>query len=376
MTERWVRLAIVVLLAVYALQAAAGMRQKSMVTDEMVTFLPGYVELTKGDFRLTYEHPPLSKYIAALPLLFLKPDLPLDHPAWKKADSPALGIYFIYHNRVDADRMIFWGRMGIVACGCLLGFLVYLWASRLFGAISGLMALFLYCFSPNVLAHAGLATSDMTTACFIFLTVFSFWCFCRYPNWPRVLTVAVCLALAQLKPCRSAVPISGRSAHRHVRLLNCRDLGGICLRDGVVFVDRRRNAAGDCAAFSPASPRYAMPGPEFHPGPPVPTEARRRGTSGVPHGPLFRHRLVVLFPHSLPYKDAYPDPHPRGPRAPVVWAGANGSGERMLYHGSPRPLFRRLYARKNQHRSPLHTAGLPFPLRLHIETGGATRWEP
>jgi hypothetical protein len=192
------RLSIVVLLAVYALQAVASMRQKSMVTDESVTFFPGYVELTRADFRFTYEHPPLSKYIAAFPLLFLKPDVPLDNPKWKDANTLTLGLQFLYHNRVDADRMIFWGRMGIVACGCLLGFLVYLWASRLFGAISGLMALFLYCFSPNILAHAGLATSDMTAACFTYLSVFSFWRFCRYPNWPRVLAAAVCLALAQL----------------------------------------------------------------------------------------------------------------------------------------------------------------------------------
>ncbi|MCX6339512.1 MAG: glycosyltransferase family 39 protein [Candidatus Aureabacteria bacterium] len=198
MTERSTRLLICLLLALCALQAVASMRQQSMVTDEIVTFLPGYAELTTGNFRLTYEHPPLSKYIAAIPLLFLKPDLPLDHPAWREANSPALGLHFLYHNRVDAERIIFWGRMGIVACGCLLGFLVYLWASLLFGKLSGVMALFLYCFCPNILAHAGVATSDMAAACFIFLAVFSLWCFCRRPNWPGLLLVATCLALAQL----------------------------------------------------------------------------------------------------------------------------------------------------------------------------------
>ena len=169
-----------------------------MVTDEIVTFLPGYASLTTGDFRLTYEHPPLSKYIAAVPLLFLKPDLPLDHPAWREANSPVLGLHFLYHNRVDAERIIFWGRMGIVACACLLGIFVYQWASRLFGKVSGLMALFLFCFCPNMLAHAGIATSDMAAACFIFIAVCSLWCFCRRPNRPRLLLVAACLALAQL----------------------------------------------------------------------------------------------------------------------------------------------------------------------------------
>jgi len=169
-----------------------------MVTDEMVTFLPGYAYLATGDFRLTFEHPPLSKYIAAFPLLFLNPDLPLDHPAWREANAPALGLHFLYHNRVDAERILFFGRMGNIACGCLLGIFVYLWASRLFGKAGGLMALILYCFCPNILAHAGIATSDMTAACFIFLAIFSLWCFCRSPNWPKLLPVAASLALAQL----------------------------------------------------------------------------------------------------------------------------------------------------------------------------------
>lgn len=187
-----------ILLAAFLSLTVAATRQKSMVTDEMVTFLPGYAYLRTGDFRLTFEHPPLSKYIAAVPLLFLNPDLPLDHPAWREANAPVLGSYFIYHNRVDAGRIIFWGRMGIVACGFLLGILVYLWAARLFGGPAGLMALFLFCFSPDMLAHAGLATSDMAAACFIFLAVFSLWRFCRCPGRRRLLTVAACLALAQL----------------------------------------------------------------------------------------------------------------------------------------------------------------------------------
>lgn len=169
-----------------------------MVTDEMVAFLPGYSYLKTGDFRLTFEHPPLSKYIAAIPLLFLNPDLPLDHPAWREANSPALGLYFLYHNRVDADRMIFYGRMPIVLCALLLGVLVSHWAFTLFGARAGLCALFLCCFSPIILAGATVATPDMVTACSITVAVFCFWRFCLSPGWRWLILSTMSFACAQL----------------------------------------------------------------------------------------------------------------------------------------------------------------------------------
>jgi len=187
-----------VLLALFALLAVTVMRQKSMVTDEMVTFLPGYSYLRTGDFRLTFEHPPLSKYIAAIPLLFLNPDLPLDHPAWREANSPALGLYFLYHNRVDAGRILFFGRIGSVACACILGLFVYLWALRLFGTHSGLMALFLYCVSPTIVANAAIATVDMTVTCFISVAVFCYWRFCQSPGLRWLILSTASFACAQL----------------------------------------------------------------------------------------------------------------------------------------------------------------------------------
>lgn len=196
--EKRKALFVCILLALFAMQAVASLSRKSMVTDEMVSFCPGYSYFKTGDFRLTYEHPPLSKYISAVPLLVLEPDLPLDHPAWRDANSPAFGLHFLYRNSVDAERIIFYSRMGIVLCGLLLGLFVYLWASRLFGTTGGLLALFLYCFSPNILAHTRLSTPDMTAACFIFIAFFCLWRFCIAPGLLNLSLATLTFALAQL----------------------------------------------------------------------------------------------------------------------------------------------------------------------------------
>jgi 4-amino-4-deoxy-L-arabinose transferase-like glycosyltransferase len=45
----------------------------------------------------------------------------------------------------------------------LIGY-VFAWATRLYGATAGLAAVAVVTSSPNVLAHAGLATSDMAAA--------------------------------------------------------------------------------------------------------------------------------------------------------------------------------------------------------------------
>ena len=56
------------------------------------------------------------------------------------------------------------GRMGnLVFAPFLIGY-VFAWAARLYGATAGLAAVAVVTSSPNVLAHAGLATSDMAAA--------------------------------------------------------------------------------------------------------------------------------------------------------------------------------------------------------------------
>src|SRR6185369_2112103 len=74
-----------------------------------------------------------------------------------------------------ADRLLFWSRGAMVLIGALGLLLTFLWARDLFGPAAGLFAAGMYAFSPNLLAHTMLVTTDVPVAVFTILTLYLFW---------------------------------------------------------------------------------------------------------------------------------------------------------------------------------------------------------
>ena len=161
------------LLVAFWLQMVLALPKLSATQDEVVHLPAGYTYWATRDFRLNPEHPPLAKLIAALPLLALKPKLDLTWPEWKAAQQYTFGYGFLYTN--DADRLLFWGRIPMTLLATLGALIVFLWARDLFGKASGLFALGLVAFSPNLLAHGMLVTTDVPVAVFMTLALYLFW---------------------------------------------------------------------------------------------------------------------------------------------------------------------------------------------------------
>src|SRR6266446_2414302 len=88
------------LLAALLAMQVVSMRKECQTYDEATHLAAGYSYLTTGDYRLNPEHPPLSKLLAALPLLFLKPHLPVEDASWRNGDTLYFGAIFLYLNRV------------------------------------------------------------------------------------------------------------------------------------------------------------------------------------------------------------------------------------------------------------------------------------
>src|SRR5258708_1905720 len=147
----------------------ASMRQESQIYDEATHLAAGYSYLTTGDYRLNPEHPPLSKMLAAVPLLFLKPHLPVEDASWKNGDALYLGAIFLYLNRVDAETMLFSARGVTILFAVGLGLLIAVWTRRHFGASAALLAVFLYALDPNITAHGHYVTNDLLIAACVFL---------------------------------------------------------------------------------------------------------------------------------------------------------------------------------------------------------------
>lgn len=146
-----------------------SIRQETQTWDEAFDLAAGYSYWKTGDFRINREHPPLGKFINALPLLILKPDLPLDDPSWEKTDNVAFGERFLYHNRVPADTLLFWARLMTILLTLALGGALAWWTRKRFGAGVALFALLLFIFDPNLIAHGRYITSDMVVTVFSFL---------------------------------------------------------------------------------------------------------------------------------------------------------------------------------------------------------------
>ena len=186
---------VFLLLAIFFISATASMAQKGATFDEGVHLTAGYTYWKTGDFRLNEEHPPLTKLMAAIPLLFIDPELPPDSPHWEEDSQWEFAKEFLYSGKNNPDQLLFWGRFPFVLLGLLLGFYVFKWAKELYGTKAGLFALLLYTFSPNILAHTRLIHTDVGISAGLFITTYYFWKYLQKKTWNTLIIVGICLGV-------------------------------------------------------------------------------------------------------------------------------------------------------------------------------------
>ncbi len=101
-------------------------------------------------------------------------------------------------------RRLFLARLPSLLLGVLLGWLVWSWARALFGIRGGALALLLYTFCPNVLAHSHLVTTDISTALAMFAATYAFWRYLDRPGPGRLVVAVAAFGLAQLTKTTAA----------------------------------------------------------------------------------------------------------------------------------------------------------------------------
>lgn len=198
MNNKWINWLAVFLLVLMLVLEITSASTKSQTNDEAVHLMAGYSYLTEHDYRLNTEHPPLTKYLAAIPLLFLQPELDTGHPAWQTTNQWKMAPDFLYNNTVSADTLLFWGRLPTMLLSLLLGWLIFVWARKLFGARAGLLALIFYVFSPNILAHSRLITSDLAITFFWLLTFFILQRYLEKPTSKNLILLSITTGLTLL----------------------------------------------------------------------------------------------------------------------------------------------------------------------------------
>lgn len=167
---------VALILGAMFFMALASMKNDSLTFDEVAHLPAGYSYLTQKEYRLNPEHPPLIKDIAALPLLFQKINFPSYLKSWQEDANGQwdFGNKFLYHSGNNPDKIIFWARFPMILIMLFLGWFIYKWTKEILGRKTAFLALFLYSFSPTILAHGRFVTFDVAAAAGFFIATYYF----------------------------------------------------------------------------------------------------------------------------------------------------------------------------------------------------------
>lgn len=192
-------LLVAVALALYWVMAVSVSPRMGVTGDEVVHLTGGYSYWTLNDYRLHPENGNLAQRLAALPLLGMDLAFPsLDEPAWIASKVNVVGEKFFFGLGNDVERMLLFSRMMIALTGAFVVWLTWRWARGLFGAKAGWLALVLAVFCPALLAHGGLATSDMVMTACTLGALSAVWLLLHRATWSRLALAALACGLAFL----------------------------------------------------------------------------------------------------------------------------------------------------------------------------------
>jgi putative flippase GtrA len=175
-----------------------SMRGDSGIVDEIAHIPAGYSYDKELDFRLNPEHPPLAKAIAAAPLLFIKINNSFSDWSWNGLNQWENGWNLLYEQGNNADQILFWSRFPIVVLFALIMIYFYKWATELYGPKAGIFALALVAFSPNMIAHARLVTTDVAASFGFLISAYYLWRYYRTPTVAALIFAGLAFGFAQL----------------------------------------------------------------------------------------------------------------------------------------------------------------------------------
>jgi Dolichyl-phosphate-mannose-protein mannosyltransferase len=179
------------LIAIATVRVALTYPVFSHIIDEPAHIACGMEWLDKKTYSFEHQHPPLARVMTAL-----GPYLAGERSRGEGAINRE-GIAIIY-GRDDYDRVLALARMGILPFLWISALTVYAWSRRYFGAAVSVMAVFLFTQLPAILAHTGLATTDMALTALVGATAYRTLVWLEEPTVGRTLVAGVCLGLGTL----------------------------------------------------------------------------------------------------------------------------------------------------------------------------------
>ncbi|MBI2064932.1 MAG: glycosyltransferase family 39 protein [Candidatus Yanofskybacteria bacterium] len=194
-------LAIIIVVASLVLMVTS-LWNDSPIVDEIPHIGAGYSYVAAYDFRLNPEHPPLAKDIAGMSLKIL--DI-RDEPAfnsrfWKEDINGQweFGKKLIFGSGNDADILVRFAKIPELIFFLLAAMIIFVWTRKLYGYPAGLIAVFLFSFSPTVMAHSRFVTTDVPALFGILLGIYFFIRYLKNPSTKNLIIAGLALGIAEL----------------------------------------------------------------------------------------------------------------------------------------------------------------------------------
>lgn len=189
-----VRAVAAALLLCFLCLSATSVLRKSSTWDETHYLGAGRYLLQTGrwDARDTWLHPAFWTVWHDLPLWFA----PVPEEVWRETDGTTRGQRIIALR--PGDGWLNACRFSLLPFALLLGWVVFAWSRSLHGDAGGLLSLILFCFCPDILAHAPLLTPDITFSCFSVLSAWRLWRLSVEPSRRNLVWCGVALGLMLL----------------------------------------------------------------------------------------------------------------------------------------------------------------------------------
>jgi 4-amino-4-deoxy-L-arabinose transferase-like glycosyltransferase len=167
---------------------------QSLTYDEPVHVVTGLDIWQSGTFARWNDHPPLARALFAVPLLggHWQIEPAFRQNAWNEHSSVAWLLWTLRDPQVIAWR----ARSVNLLLGAVLAALLWMTARRMFSEGAANVALLLFAFSPCVIAHFSLATTDGIGALMVFATAISLVAWSHNPS--RLQTVLLGLVMGGL----------------------------------------------------------------------------------------------------------------------------------------------------------------------------------
>jgi hypothetical protein len=183
---KWIRKYAIFLLMGWALIAGSWLAARMSVTsDESIHTASAYLAITRGDFRFDPEHPFLFKYLTALPILAIQPNLPEnDRVLWNTAEPSLYDSWresrtwsdaWLFSSDNNANQMVFLMRIPGVLVFAGLIFVTWYLIREWFGQRAAIWAAFFTATNPTLLAHAATTNTDVPLVFTLSLALLACW---------------------------------------------------------------------------------------------------------------------------------------------------------------------------------------------------------